>query len=129
MSQFECQACSRAWKINPEKLFAFTTSMPDLRDPTKSLCITACLDRYSNRDEVEVNCNFCGRTSQAKKWMELESLSQYALVNVNRVGTAVGYPKIMNPIGLPDSNMVTMKDGTTEVEYEAIGTLNHSGNR
>ena len=129
MSQFECQSCRRAWKIDPERLFAFTTSMPEKRGPTESLCITKCLDTYTIRDEVETKCDYCGRISNLSKWMELKNLSPYVLVNVNRVGITDGNPKIMNPISLPDSNMVTMKDGTEEVEYEAIGTLNHSGNR
>ena len=133
MSQFECRTCRRAWKINPERLFAFTTSMPDPRGPTESLCITKCLDTYSIRDNVEVNCSHCRRMRKAEKWMELKALSPYVLVNVNRVGTTVGNPKTMNPIGLPISNMVTMKYGTKEVEYEVeyevIGTFNHSGNR
>ena len=129
LSQLECQSCSRAWETDPETLFAFTTSMPDSRGPTESLCITACLDRYSKPDELEFTCNFCGRTSQASKWMELKGLSPYVLVNVNRMGITAGNPKIMNPIGLPVSQMVTMKNGSEEVEYKAIGTLNHSGTR
>ena len=103
--------------------------MPRPHDSTKSLCITDCLDRYSVPDEVEVQCDDCKRMSKANKWMDLENLSPYVLVNVNRVGTTHGYPKIMTPIGLPVSKKVTMKDGTAEVEYEAIGTLNHSGDR
>ena len=129
MSQFECRRRSHAWKSNPEKLFAFTTSMPDPRGPTESLCITKCLDTYSIRDEVEVDCDGCGRMRKAKKWMEFAGLSPYVLVNVNRVGTTDGNPKIMNPVDLPDSKIVLMKNGTKEVEYEAIGTLNHSGIR
>lgn len=103
--------------------------MPHPRRPTDSLCITECLATYSNADEVEVNCDDCGRMVKASKWMQLEDMSPYVLVNVNRVGLTGGHGKIMNPIGLPTSNMVTMKDGAMKVEYEAIGTLNHAGTR
>ena len=103
--------------------------MPQPHDPTKSLCISKCLDTHSNQDDVEVNCDHCGRMRSASKSLELKYLSPYVLVNVNRVGISKGYPKIMNPIGLPDSNRVTMKDATAGLEYEVIGTLNHSGKK
>ena len=135
LKQLKCGSCSHAWDINAEAMFAFTTSMPRHESetsphvPKDSLCITDCLDTYSNPDDVEVNCDSCGRMIKASKWMQLQDLSPYVLVNVNRVGVTDDHPKKMNPIGLPTSNMVTMKDGAVKVEYEAIGTLNHAGNR
>lgn len=128
--QFKCEVCDHFWDSSgKEQLLAFTTDMPRRRG---SVCITDCLDAYSNPDRVDVYCDSCGRTSEALKSMRLKDLGPYVLVNIGRVvthGSENPDTVTKNPahIALPSSGIVRFKDGAADIPYEAIGMLKHQG--
>lgn len=87
LSKIKCLQCRRVRDSGVEQKFAFTTSMPPQKNSNTSVCITECLDIYSDPDIVEVDCNDCGIKKKASKWMQLTDLSPY----VRRIRTPSAY--------------------------------------
>lgn len=135
LSKIKCH-CGHAWDSRVEKRFTLASSMPRPGSSEGSVCITECLDAYSNPDNIEVQCDACGKTEKASKWMQLRDLSPYVFVNISRVVAHVSknkkvptFTKNPLPISLPSSKVVTVTDvaAAEDIRYEAIGTLKHSG--